>query len=123
MGVRRTMTHSGPGPAGPAPAPVRMNRADLLKLDAAAPQTPAELQDKNPQLLTDLRATAADRTKTAITDHFADSSTELRTAVAAVDVTPREGGDVKTDLIDALQAHGVKGDTLDEAKDKVATLT
>ena len=122
------MTHPGAGPAGPggparrAGAGAGLNRADLLKLDAAANQTPAELQKDNPQLLTDLHAAAADRTKAAIADHFADSSKDLKDAVAAVDVAPREGGDVKTDLIDALEAHGVKGEVLDEAKSKVATL-
>ena len=88
------MTHPGAGPAGPggparrAGAGAGLNRADLLKLDAAANQTPAELQKDNPQLLTDLHAAAADRTKAAIADHFADSSKDLKDAVAAVDVAP-----------------------------------
>jgi Neuraminidase-like domain len=96
-----------------------LNRTELLRLDAAAKATSADLGRRDPAILNGLRRAATDRTKTELAAAFADASEELRGSVAAIDISPRPGADVRRDVLEALEGRGLSADDLVAAKSRL----
>ena len=96
-----------------------MQRADLLRLDAAAALTPAELDD---DLAETVRTVAAERLRETVAERFDGAPPELRDAVERLRLEPTGDRLLGEEVVNELRADGIAGTLLEEAEVRVGRL-
>ena len=96
-----------------------MQRADLLRLDAAAHLRPEELDDELAQAV---RSITTERLREAVALRFDGAPPDLRSAVERLTLDPSDGRPVGEEVVDQLRAEGITGTMLEEAEVRVGQL-
>ena len=106
-------------PARISPIDTSLQRADLLRLDAAAALTPAELDG---ELAETVRTVAVERLRETVAERFDGAPPELRNAVERLRVEPTRGRLLGEEVVNELRADGIAGTLLEEAEVRVGRL-